>query len=114
MRFRCAHIIAGHGFELVSKLVVLKQRIQNYCTQPAVQYYLRPGKKGYITDLQTELSKLQQFQKDIDKVLGGGASVELESMNAEASSTEKCFKAIRQTISTSGPCKSCCRRSITT
>jgi hypothetical protein len=92
--------VSGHGFELVSKLAVLKQRIKTYCTQPAVQYYLQPGRKGNITDLQTELAKLQQFQRDIDKVLGGGASVEPGSMTTQASSTETCFKVIRQTIST--------------
>jgi hypothetical protein len=92
--------VSGHGFELVSKLAVLKQRINTYCTQPAVRYYLQPDRKGNITDLQTELAKLQQFQRDIDKVLGGGASVEPGSMSAQASSTETCFKVIRQTIST--------------
>ena len=80
---------SGHGFELVSKLAVLKQRSKTYCTQPAVQYYLQPGRKGNITDLQTELAKLQQFQRDIDKVLGGGTSVEPGSMTVQASET--CF-----------------------
>ena len=92
--------VSGHGFELVSKLAVLKQRIKTYCIQPAVQYYLQPGRKGNITNLQTELAKLQQFQRDIDKVLGGGASVEPGSMTAQVSSNETCFKDIRQTIST--------------
>ena len=66
---------SGHGFELVSKLVVLKQRIQTYCTLPAVQYYLQV-RQSNITDLQSELAKLEQLQRDIEKAIKGVVSVE--------------------------------------
>ena len=96
---------SGHGFELVSKLVVLKQRIQTYCTLPAVQYYLQSGRRGNITDLQSELAKLEQLQRDIEKVMEGVGSVESGSITGLDASNEqglheKCFQAIRQSIST--------------
>ena len=78
------YYISGHGYELVAKLSILKQRIDTYSKQPCVQYYLnlQPGSDHNLTDLRLQLAELAQMHADMERRLVEEAAVGMDLVSA--------------------------------
>ena len=91
--------ISGHGFELLSKMQILKQRILTYSNQPSVEYYLQPGNQHTLADLRSELAQLVQMQADIEKISEDRG---IADSNDIVGGNKRCVETIRKYISAGG------------
>ena len=93
-------MLSGHGFELLSKMKILKQRILTYSKQPSVQYYLEPGNPHTLADLRSELAQLVQMQADIERNISEDRGV--ADSNDIVGGNKRCVETIRKYMSAGG------------
>ena len=98
---------SGHGFDLLSKLPILKQRMLTYSMQPSVQYYLQPCNQ-HMLDLRAELAQLVHMQPDIERKLLQVGRREVVDSNGIIEGNQRCVETIRKYVSAGGSLSTKC------